>query len=72
MFPLLALSDGQLASLRSDVRNGKKSIDAEAQLTKAARATEVQRLEDERKKAEEAARLRAAQEAERSDAQRKT
>jgi micrococcal nuclease len=69
VFPLLALTDGRLASLRGDVRNGLTRIDAERQLTKDARAAEVQRLEDEREAAEEAARLRAAQEAERKAAQ---
>lgn len=70
-FPLRALTDGQLASLRSDLRNGMKWIDAEAKLTKEARANEVQRLEAERQALEEAARLRAAKEAERRAAQRK-
>ena len=69
VYPRLALSDGRLASLRSDVLNGKKRIDAEADRTKEARADEVQRLEDEREAAEEAVRLRAAQEAERKAAQ---
>ena len=72
VFPLLALSDGRLASLRSDVRNGMKRLAAETNRTEGARADEVQRLEDERKKAEEAAQLRAAQEAERRAAQRRS
>lgn len=69
-FPLLALTDDRLESLRSDVREGVNLIAAETELTEEARAAEVKRLEDERKKAEEAAQLRATREAERSAAQR--
>lgn len=68
VFPLLALTDDRLASLRSDVRRGMKRIAPEAELTEDARAAEVQRLEDEREAAQ-AAKLRAAQEAERKAAQ---